>query len=389
MVDKPRSVYTDRYGPSQTSPSNPSKSNPDYIDIETGGEEYWSEDEVQGEASATSGELDELQGKHHGAGPQETNVDGDLEEWLGEHQKKAQETQETDGENDETENSTEYTVKKGIRYYDSKDPEKGQGYDFELSPTGEKVTSVVETEGSVTINLPKNSDAKISSSGNMLIVEFKNETIKVNLNKAAGVHFVGGSVSGDVDNEDKKITTDQGPFISEGEIEKLKSIIDGIPDKIGATEAVKPKETEDTKPKLPHFGTSGQTGFGGSPGPFSATDPYSSAPFSPGGASMGITVQNPDGATYVFGRKVGFISQSELDDGQKQVAKVKEVFQAMSEALGEKDPKKRKELWEDAADLIKDYMTQDKDGGHANNVAHMIGGVLMDELGGKKELIQV
>lgn len=370
MVDKPRSVYTDRYGPTPSNVTPHSQDSSDYVDMETGEGDYWNE-ELQGPENNPSGEWNDLKSRGRGNAPQEADVDQDVEAWLGEHDKKTKDSQDIEGEGEE-EGSTEYTEKKGVRYYDSKDPDKGKSYDFELSPTGERVTSVVETEGSVTINLPKDAEVEISNSGNTLIVKYEKETIKINLSKASGVHFVGGTVTGDVDNEDKKITTDQGPFISESEFSKLKELIDGIPAKIGSIEMAADQETASSDPAK-------------GPGSF---DPMKDTPFQ-GDFKVGVNVQDPASAKYVFGKKGGIILEADIADAKKQVDKVKEVFAAMSEALAEKDPKKRKELWEDATDLITDYVSQDKDGGRANNVAHMIGGILMDELGGKRELIEV
>ncbi|MFO1464433.1 MAG: hypothetical protein U1F66_11725 [bacterium] len=312
-----------------------------------------------------SGQSPGKTGKNDAPRSRSGEMDDDFEKWL---ESQGSKTKETDSEKDPKTENLPYRLQDGVRVYDAKDGDRDPNYDFELEINGEKNTSAVETAGSVTLNLPKDAVAKISQSGKYLVVKCKKETVKIDLNKASSIHFVGGKVSGDVENSEKKITTDQGVFIPEKDITNLEDILGGLSEKIGAVEKIDPPNPS-------------------SPG--APVDPYSPIPGV--GVSPDLLPQEtkmPEEKKYIFGKKVAD-SAAQIESGKKQVEKVKEIFDAMSEALREKDPKKQKELWEDVTDNLKDYVTQDKEGGDANNVGHMIGGILMEELGGKRQLASV
>jgi len=290
--------------------------------------------EADGGPSLDQGGLGDLQNQTGRPGPQDPNVEGEMQDWINQQTQnsKPAPTDTTGNATDpqETQGNGEFTLKHGVRYYSSKDPDKGKGYDFDLNLTGDNVRSVIDTEGNVILNLSKTDKATITQSGSKLTVLMGRERVEIDLDKCQGVHFVGGQVSGDVDNEDKKITTDQGAFLSDSEISRVKGIISGAPDKFGASD-------------------------------------------------------NSPGATY----KIGYGDGHDPDGAHQASDTAKAFFAAMSTAMDEQDPKKQKDLWNDATDVLQGFIDSDSKGGYANNLGHFVGNILLSEFGGKEGLLKV
>lgn len=334
-------VYQDRYNNNTPKPEE----NPGAQGLGSSEENWDYPLDSDFEFPEEEGRLDRLQNKPGRPVPQEANIDSEMEAWLENKQKTENKSPlEEDAKFDPEENEDgEFKLKKGVRYYDSKDPEKGKGYDFELNPTGDRIKSVVSTEGSVTINLGKEDIARLSQTGNKLIVQVGKERIEIDLNQASGVHFVGGNVEGDVDNGDKKITTNSGIFLSSSEIQAVKDKIAAVIDQI-------------------------------------STPVYDGGEDETGGIRGTIKT------------KYGLGWHYQTDDNshaKKGVAKAKEFFQAMSKAMDEKDPKERKDLWLSATEILQDFIANDADGGKANNLGHLVGNILLSEFGGKEGLLDV
>lgn len=270
-----------------------------------------------------------------------------------------------------------FTLKNGIRYYSSKNPENGPGYDFNVTVNGNSAHRVVTTEGTVSVNIPESLIANISQKGDMLVVSVKGETIEIDLAQAAAVRIAGKFINRKITDEDHKITTDEGIYVSPESRKSTQDTLDGLADKIGAVTIVS------------------QIGLGY----YSAGDAISENGVT--GTVLETLKSSVSGGSMSSGYKPGeyLIAPTKYAIGdrniksdqwaQKVVDTGKQFFRMMSEAFQETNPKKQKALWENATDLLEDFKAQDSTGGNANNLAHLIGNTLLGEFGGKGGLLEL
>ncbi len=237
-----------------------------------------------------------------------------------------------DGE-DEYIGITPTRVEKGIRYYESQ-----YGQPLDLVPTGKGSQNLVTTSGEVTIT-PQDPKApvEVSQEGGFFIVRVrggeKEDVYKVKSN-ASKLKIESENVSGDLENEDGVVTAG-----SKGE------------------KYISPE-------RLANYAQVLKAGVGKVGGDFKKD-----------GLGRGYL----DGGLQYSA------------DTQEKNEDVKKVLEIMAQALESKEPKAKKELWEEATDIVANWLNVDSEKlGSANDRAAMVCRVLHGEFGerGFKQLLK-
>ncbi len=213
---------------------------------------------------------------------------------------------------------------------------------LDLKAAGKGKTCVAPDVESITITpSDKKAEAKITVEGEFYVIQIGSDTFKVN--KEADIRIFCDKVTGDINNSEGKVKVGadektERRFLNPEKSAKFAETLRNALGKIG--ERV--------------MGVDYNVGWGGT-------------------QRMGPREEDQPNITYGV---QGFFNPT------NEPEEVKRVLNAMAEAAQETDPKKQKEAWEDALDVLTRIKT-DFDPGAANNRVQLLFNVLHGELGEK------